>query len=103
MHHIPPSAQNTLPELRCQHCGKKLAEGYVDLLVIKCPRCRTIGKGFSLLPTPTVHALRGNYLCYLRSRQTWATTTNLGTYLLGLAYGLTGQEKIRLPKHFLDP
>ena len=30
-----------LPELRCQHCGKKLAEGYVDLLVIKCPRCRT--------------------------------------------------------------
>ena len=41
MHYIPPSAQNTLPELRCQHCGKKLAEGYVDLLVIKCPRCRT--------------------------------------------------------------
>lgn len=30
-----------LPELRCQHCGKKLAEGYVDLLIIKCPRCRT--------------------------------------------------------------
>ena len=64
---------------------------------------RTIGKGFLLLPTPTVHALRGNYLCYLRSRQTWATTTNLATYLLGLAYGLTDHEKIRLPKHFLDP
>lgn len=30
-----------LPELRCQHCGKKLAEGYVDLLIIKCLRCRT--------------------------------------------------------------
>ena len=64
---------------------------------------RTIGKGFSLLPTPTVHTLLAGHLYYLRSRQTWASTTNLATYLFGLAYGLTDREKPPLRKHFLDP
>ena len=28
-----------LPEIRCAHCGRKLGEGYVLALSIKCPRC----------------------------------------------------------------
>ncbi|QBJ80005.1 MULTISPECIES: Com family DNA-binding transcriptional regulator [unclassified Aquitalea] len=30
----------SLPEIRCGHCGRKLAEGHVLVLSIKCPRCR---------------------------------------------------------------
>ncbi len=29
-----------MKEIRCAHCGKKLAEGRYLELSIKCPRCR---------------------------------------------------------------
>ncbi|RMC99892.1 Com family DNA-binding transcriptional regulator [Aquitalea palustris] len=32
----------SLPEIRCGHCGRKLAEGHVLVLSIKCPRCRVL-------------------------------------------------------------
>lgn len=31
-----------LPEIRCPRCGKKLAEGFAETLVIKCPRCKRL-------------------------------------------------------------
>ena len=51
---------------------------------------RTIGSGCSLLPTLTVAALTEGLGCCIRSRETWETTTNLGSYLLGWVCGLTG-------------
>lgn len=38
----------SLPEIRCPRCGKKLAEGFAVKLVIKCPRCKkthVVGEG----------------------------------------------------------
>ncbi|WP_189460767.1 Com family DNA-binding transcriptional regulator [Jeongeupia chitinilytica] len=39
-------------EIRCGHCGRKLAEGQYTLLTIKCPRCRALNhlKAESLTP-----------------------------------------------------
>lgn len=29
-------------EVRCPHCGKKLAEGLTGKLVVTCPRCKRL-------------------------------------------------------------
>ena len=45
-----------------------MQSGMCSLRVPAAPR--TTVRGYSLLPTLTVHALRGGHLCYLRSQQT---------------------------------
>ena len=54
---------------------------------------RTIGKGCSLLPTPVIATLTQGIGFSLRSRECWEKSTSLGAYLIGLEYGLTGQQK----------
>ena len=59
-------------------------------------------KGFLLLPTPTVVALI-KYERSLRSRETWETTSNLKSYMIGWAYGLTGKQKAARFQHTPAP
>ena len=40
---------------------------------------------------------------YLRSKESWETSTNLSTYLLGLEYNLTGHARRPPGKHILAP
>lgn len=64
---------------------------------------RTIVKGCSLLPTPTVSGLTEGLGFLLRSNESWESTSNLSAYLIGLEYGLTGREKRQHGKHIADP
>lgn len=64
---------------------------------------RTIVKGCSLLPTPTVTALARPLGFYLRSGESWESTSNLSAYLVGLEYGLTGRAKRPHGKHIAAP
>ena len=64
---------------------------------------RTIVKGCSLLPTPIVSGLTEGLGFLLRSNESWASTSNLSAYLIGLEYGLTGREKRPHGKHIADP
>jgi len=34
--------KETLPDIRCGHCQRKLGEGHYSQLAIKCPRCGTL-------------------------------------------------------------
>ena len=63
---------------------------------------RTIAKGCSLLPTPTVCGLTESLGFLLRSNESWENTSNLSAYLIGLEYGLTGREKRPHGKHMAD-
>ena len=63
----------------------------------------TIGKGFSLLPTPTVVTETGGIGFLLRSQHTWENTTNLSSALLGLEYGLSGRAARPSGKHIAAP
>jgi hypothetical protein len=60
------------------------------------------GKEFLLLPTPTVTALTQSMGYYMRSKETWERTSNLGAYLIGLEYGLTGHQGRPSGKHIAD-
>ncbi len=60
------------------------------------------GKGFSLLPTPTVMGVTQSMGFYLRSVETWEKATNLGAWLLGWEYGLTGRAVRPSGKHMVD-
>lgn len=64
---------------------------------------RTIVKGCSLLPTPTVSGLTEGLGFLLRSNESWESTSNLSAYLIGLEYGLTGREKRPHGKHIAAP
>ena len=63
---------------------------------------RTIVKGCSLLPTPTVLTFTTNGY-FLRSKESWASTSNLMMYLTGLEYGLTGRERMPQFRHTASP
>lgn len=63
---------------------------------------RTIGKGYSLLPTPTVCGLTHHLACLLRSDESWETTSNLLACLIGSEYGLTGRQKRPSGKYMAD-
>ena len=63
---------------------------------------RTIGKGCSLLPTPTVISLAKSGFS-LRSKEFWETATNLHVYLIGLEYALTGRQSLPHGRHLVDP
>ena len=63
---------------------------------------RIAGKGFSLLPTPTVMGLTQSMGFYLRSVETWEKATSLGAWLLGWEYGLTGRAARPSGKHMVD-
>ena len=63
---------------------------------------RTIVKGCSLLPTPTVLTFTTNGY-FLRSGESWASTSNLMMYLIGLEYGLTGRERMPRYRHTASP
>lgn len=54
---------------------------------------RTIGKGYSLLPTPTVMGLTQAIGSLLRSDELWQTTSNMRAFLVGWVLGLTGRTK----------
>ncbi|MBS7815876.1 hypothetical protein B9T11_08580 [Wohlfahrtiimonas chitiniclastica] len=34
--------RNNTEEIRCTHCNRKLCEAIYRLIVIKCPRCKTL-------------------------------------------------------------
>ena len=73
----------------------------------KCfPRPRSAPRigasGFSLLPTPTVMGVTQSMGFYLRSVETWEKATNLGAWLLGWEYGLTGRAARPSGKHMVD-
>ena len=63
---------------------------------------RIVGNGFSLLPTPTVVGLTQSMGFYLRLSETWEKATNLGSYLIGLEYGLTGRAGRPSGRHLVD-
>ena len=63
---------------------------------------RIAGKGFSLLPTPTVMGVTRSMGFYLRSGETWEKSTNIGAWLLGWEYGLTGRAARPSGKHMVD-
>ncbi|WP_374557835.1 Com family DNA-binding transcriptional regulator [Aquitalea pelogenes] len=41
-------------DIRCGHCGRKMAEGQYITLSIKCPRCRTLNH-FKATSHPPAH------------------------------------------------
>ena len=63
---------------------------------------RIAGSGFSLLPTPTVMSVTQSMGFYLRSPEVWEKATNLGAWLLGWEYGLTGRAARPSGKHMVD-
>ncbi|WP_418216893.1 hypothetical protein [Bilophila wadsworthia] len=63
---------------------------------------RIVGKGSSLLPTPTVMGEAQSMGFHLRSVETWEKATNLGAWLLGWEYGLTGRAAHPSRKHMVD-
>jgi hypothetical protein len=63
---------------------------------------RTIAKGCSLLPTPTVSGLTQPLGFLLRSDESWEIASNLSAYLIGLEYGLTGRVDRPRGRHIAD-
>ncbi len=66
---------------------------------------RMCGNGFSYLPTPTVVGMTTNLSMggYMRSGETWTSSTNLMSVLIGAEYGLTGRDPRPGGRHFPDP
>lgn len=64
---------------------------------------RISGKGFSLLPTPTVTGVASRLGSLLRSPENWETTSNLTAKLIGMEYGLTGRDQYPQSWHYPAP
>ncbi|WP_302816501.1 hypothetical protein [Bilophila wadsworthia] len=54
------------------------------------------------MPTPTVMGVTRSMGFYLRSGETWEKSTNIGAWLLGWEYGLTGRAARPSGKHMVD-
>jgi hypothetical protein len=55
-----------------------------------------------LLPTPTVTTLIESMGYYMRSEEMWERCTNLGAWLIGWVYALTGRQDRPLGRHIVD-